>query len=151
MTVGIRVSSLCPVRLAAPPVPHTVNLVSPIAPAHAQIVLSALTACGKVAVARLALAHPFERAGGTSPMKPALARQRHEAIDHDYLMVHEWRVAQLTRLGTHGRWPRPPPTTSTGTRSPSWFTAAVRHGSRCRSSAEALSHGQQPSRPAADR
>jgi hypothetical protein len=31
-------------------------------------------------------------------MEPALARPRHEAIDDD-LLVHEWRVRQLTRLG----------------------------------------------------
>jgi hypothetical protein len=32
-------------------------------------------------------------------MEPATARPRHEAIDHDDLLVHEWRVRQLTRLG----------------------------------------------------
>jgi hypothetical protein len=32
-------------------------------------------------------------------MEPATARQGHEAIDHDDLLVHEWRVTQLTRLG----------------------------------------------------
>src|SRR5229473_4880910 len=32
-------------------------------------------------------------------MEPAPARPRHEAIDHDDLLVHEWRVTQLTRLG----------------------------------------------------
>ncbi|HEY1319275.1 MAG TPA: hypothetical protein VGF32_03475 [Streptosporangiaceae bacterium] len=32
-------------------------------------------------------------------MEPAVARPRHEAIDHDDLLVHEWRVTQLTRLG----------------------------------------------------
>ena len=31
-------------------------------------------------------------------MEPELIRPRHEAIDHDDL-VHEWRVARLTRLG----------------------------------------------------
>jgi hypothetical protein len=31
-------------------------------------------------------------------MEPALIKPRHEAIDDDVL-VHEWRVAQLTRLG----------------------------------------------------
>jgi len=31
-------------------------------------------------------------------MKPAQTRPRHEAIDDD-LLVHEWRVTQLTRLG----------------------------------------------------
>jgi hypothetical protein len=32
-------------------------------------------------------------------MEPAPARPRHEAIDDDDLLVHEWRVTQLTRLG----------------------------------------------------
>ena len=32
-------------------------------------------------------------------MEPAPARPRLEAIDHDDLLVHEWRVTQLTRLG----------------------------------------------------
>jgi hypothetical protein len=32
-------------------------------------------------------------------MEPAPARPRDEAIDHDDLLVHEWRVTQLTRLG----------------------------------------------------
>jgi hypothetical protein len=31
-------------------------------------------------------------------MEPAAARPRYEAIDDD-LLVHEWRVARLTRLG----------------------------------------------------
>ena len=31
-------------------------------------------------------------------MEPARTRPRHEATDHDDLLVHEWRVAQLTRL-----------------------------------------------------
>ena len=32
-------------------------------------------------------------------MEPAPTRPRHEAIDHDDLLVREWRVTQLTRLG----------------------------------------------------
>jgi hypothetical protein len=32
-------------------------------------------------------------------MEPAPARPRDEAIDHDDLLVHEWRVTQLARLG----------------------------------------------------
>ena len=32
-------------------------------------------------------------------MEPAQARLRLVAIDHDDLLVHEWRVTQLTRLG----------------------------------------------------
>ena len=36
-------------------------------------------------------------------MEPAPARPRHEAIDHDDLLVHEWWVTRLTRLGIP--WP----------------------------------------------
>jgi hypothetical protein len=32
-------------------------------------------------------------------MEPAPARPRYEVIEHDDLLVHEWRVRQLTRLG----------------------------------------------------
>jgi hypothetical protein len=32
-------------------------------------------------------------------MEPAPTIPRHEAIDHDDLLVHEWRVTQLTRPG----------------------------------------------------
>jgi len=32
-------------------------------------------------------------------MEPALTRPRHEAIDHEDLLVYEWRLAQLIRLG----------------------------------------------------
>ena len=32
-------------------------------------------------------------------MEPTLAITRHEAIDDDELLVHEWRVTQLKRLG----------------------------------------------------
>jgi hypothetical protein len=32
-------------------------------------------------------------------MEQVPVRLRHEAIDHDDLLVHEWRVTQLTRLG----------------------------------------------------
>jgi hypothetical protein len=32
-------------------------------------------------------------------MEPPLRSARHEAIDRDDLLVHEWRVTQLTRLG----------------------------------------------------
>jgi hypothetical protein len=35
-------------------------------------------------------------------MQPAPATPRHEAIDHDDLLVHAWRVTQLTRLGIPG-------------------------------------------------
>ena len=32
-------------------------------------------------------------------MEPATARPRRQAIDHDDLLVHEWRAAQRARLG----------------------------------------------------
>jgi len=32
-------------------------------------------------------------------MKAAPTRPCREAIDHEHLLVHEWRVTQLTRLG----------------------------------------------------
>jgi hypothetical protein len=32
-------------------------------------------------------------------MEPAPARPRHEVVDQDDLLVHEWRVTQLIRLG----------------------------------------------------
>jgi hypothetical protein len=35
-------------------------------------------------------------------MKPTPTIARHEAIDRDELVVHEWRVTQLTRLGIPG-------------------------------------------------
>jgi hypothetical protein len=41
----------------------------------------------------------FVDTGHDQTMEPAQTRPRHEAIDHDGLLVHEWRVAQLTRLG----------------------------------------------------
>jgi hypothetical protein len=36
-------------------------------------------------------------------MEPASAPPRHEAIDHDYRLLHTWRVARLTGLGIP--WP----------------------------------------------
>jgi hypothetical protein len=35
-------------------------------------------------------------------MKPIPTIARHEAIGRDELLVHEWRVSQLTRLGIPG-------------------------------------------------
>ena len=32
-------------------------------------------------------------------MEPAPTRPRHEAVDHDDQLVHEWQVRQLARLG----------------------------------------------------
>jgi hypothetical protein len=32
-------------------------------------------------------------------MEPAPGRPRHEAVEYDDLLVHDWRVAQLARLG----------------------------------------------------
>ena len=40
-----------------------------------------------------------------------------EAISDGKGMVHRWRVTQLTRRGSPGRWRRPGPITSTGIRS----------------------------------
>jgi hypothetical protein len=56
-------------------------------------------------------------------MEPAITG--HEAVDHDDLLVHTWRVARLTRLGIRRCWPRSTPTTSTGIRSPGWCSAAA--------------------------
>src|SRR5262245_37500294 len=40
------------------------------------------------------------RPGRKAPeMEPMLTRPCREAIDHEHLLVHEWRVTQLTRLG----------------------------------------------------
>src|SRR5262249_14812021 len=96
-------------RLTAADSPHR-QTCWPIPRADDHIALSALTACGRVAVARLVREHAaglplriIQSAGGTSPMEPALSRPRHEAIEHDYLMVHEWRGAQLTPLGSPRR------------------------------------------------
>jgi hypothetical protein len=35
-------------------------------------------------------------------MEPALARPRDEAVEYDDLLVHEWRVRELTRPGIPG-------------------------------------------------
>ena len=35
-------------------------------------------------------------------MEPAPTRPSHEAIEDDDVLVHEWRVTQLTRLGIPG-------------------------------------------------
>jgi Transcription factor WhiB len=55
-------------------------------------------------------------------MEPVPARPRHEAIDHDDLAVHEWRVTLLTRLGVP--WPS--------------AQAVAGHGLRSGSSGEAV-------------
>ena len=65
----------------------------------------------------------------------------HEAVNHDDLLVHTWRVAQLTRpsspgSASRGRWPRPTPTTLTGIRSPGWYSAAARRAWPSASSAD---------------
>src|SRR5262249_61547388 len=92
-----------------------VKPVGPVPRAGTQIAPSALTACGRVAVARLVREHAaglplrIRSAGGTSPMEPALTRPRHEAIEHDYLTVHEWRGAQLTRPGIPRTLAQAPP------------------------------------------
>ena len=39
-------------------------------------------------------------------MEPAPATPRHEAIDHDHQLVHQWRVSRLTGLGIPGPLPQ---------------------------------------------
>ena len=39
-------------------------------------------------------------------MEPAPATPRHEAIDHDHQLVHQWRVSRLTGLGIPGPVPQ---------------------------------------------
>jgi len=56
-------------------------------------------------------------------MKPAPARPRREAINHDRL-VHEWRLAWLTGLGK--RWPPARTGADQADRNP--VAALVRHG-----------------------
>jgi hypothetical protein len=60
-------------------------------------------------------------------MEPIETIAWHEIIDHGEL--HDWRVAQLARLGSPGPWPKPSPTTWTGTKSQRWYTAAAGRGS----------------------
>ncbi len=48
------------------------------------------------------------------------------AVDEEEVLLHTWRVARLTQLGIPGRWPRPKPAASTGTRSPGWSSTAAR-------------------------
>src|SRR5262249_10934929 len=111
------------------------------------IALSALTACGRVAVARLVREHAaglplriIQSAGGTSPMEPALRRPRHEAIEHDYLMVHEWRGGQLTPLGIP--WPLAHAAAAAGPRRP-----RVVRGGAPRRSAPGSAPGAPPPGP----
>ena len=47
----------------------------------------------------------------------------HEAAGDEKLLVHNWRVARLTRLGIPDRWPTSTPTSLTRTRSPGWCTS----------------------------
>jgi hypothetical protein len=58
-------------------------------------------------------------------MEPTLTVAGHETLDRDELLVHDWRVKQLKRLGSRGTWPRAPPATSTGARSPGGSGAAA--------------------------
>ena len=69
-------------------------------------------------------------------MEPTVTPSRREAIDHE-LTVHNWRVAQLGRLGIPGPLVRSTATTSTGIRSPGWCSAAAPRDSPCASSADA--------------
>ena len=59
-----------------------------------------------------------------------------QPVDHERLLVHNWRVARFTRLGIPGRWPRSTPTASTGTRSPGWSSTAAPRGWPCVSPAD---------------
>jgi hypothetical protein len=77
-------------------------------------------------------------------MEPILTVAGHEAIDRDELLVHDWRVTQLTRLGSRGTWPRAPLATSTGTRSPGWFSAAAPRCSPSASSGDAVMNRALP-------
>jgi hypothetical protein len=61
----------------------------------------------------------------------------YDAIDYAESSVHDWRVSQLTRLASPGRWPKSTPTASTGTRSPGWCGTAPRRGLPSASSADA--------------
>jgi len=49
-------------------------------------------------------------------MEPTETITWHEIINHGEL--HDWRAAQPARLGSPGPWPKPSPTTWTGTTSP---------------------------------
>jgi len=60
-------------------------------------------------------------------MEPIETIAWHEIIDGGEL--HDWRAAQLIRLGFPGRWPKPSPTAWTGTKSPRSYTAAAGRGS----------------------
>ena len=48
----------------------------------------------------------------------------YEAISHEDVLVHEWRVPRLIGLGSQGRWPRASP------RQAGWHQVAnlVQHG-----------------------
>jgi hypothetical protein len=60
-----------------------------------------------------------------------------EAIDHHGLPVHDWQVAQLTRLEVTLSLAQADADCVDWHRAPSWCTAAARHGSGFRSSGEA--------------
>ena len=60
----------------------------------------------------------------------------YRGLDEEELLVHNWRVDRLTRLGVPGRWPRSTPTASTGTRSRGWCSAAGPRGWPCASSCD---------------
>ena len=69
-------------------------------------------------------------------MEPTPTIARHEAINRDEPLVHDWRVMQLTRLGIPGLLAEGAAGLSTGTTSPGWFSAAARRCSPSASCAE---------------
>ena len=69
-------------------------------------------------------------------MEPTPTIARHEAINCDEPLVHDWRVMQLTRLGIPGLLAQDAPATSTGTKLSGWFSAAARRCSPSASCAE---------------
>ena len=79
-------------------------------------------------------------------MKPAITGR--EAAEDEDLLVHDWRVARLAQFGIPGRWPRSMPTSSTGTRSAAWCSAAVPRGWPCASSADECPSGSSAPRTA---
>jgi hypothetical protein len=62
---------------------------------------------------------------GQGRLAPGSMQACHEVISGGEGLVQQWRVTQLTRLGSPGRWRRPRPITSAGIRSPCWPSAAV--------------------------
>ena len=60
----------------------------------------------------------------------------YQADGGEELLVHDWRVARLTRLGVPESLAEVYATASIGTRSPGWCSAAAPRGWPCASSAD---------------